>query len=71
MINSILKQSILSSLLCCSYLYAQKAEEMPQFAWALLWFAEVLKNNGRGGEASSFEKQAATVSAAIQAKAKR
>lgn len=30
MINSILKQSILSSLLCCSYLYAQKAEEMPQ-----------------------------------------
>ena len=49
----------------------KKAEEMPQYAWALLWFAEVLKNNGRGGEASSFEKQAATISAAIQAKAKK
>ncbi len=49
----------------------KKAEEMPQYAWALLWFAEVLKNNGRGGEASSFERQAATVTAAIQAKAKK
>jgi len=49
----------------------KKAEEMPQYAWALLWFAEVLKNNGRGGEASSFERQAATVTAAINAKVKR
>ena len=49
----------------------KKAEEQSQFAWALLWFAEVLKNNGRAGEAASFERQAATVTAAIQAKAKK
>lgn len=49
----------------------KKAEEQSQFAWALLWFAEVLKNNGRAGEAASFERQAASVTAAIQAKAKK
>ncbi|MDX2106545.1 MAG: hypothetical protein SFY67_09090 [Candidatus Melainabacteria bacterium] len=49
----------------------KKAEEQAQFAWALLWFAEVLKNNGRASEAASFERQAATVTATIQAKAKK
>ncbi|MCW5824526.1 MAG: hypothetical protein KIT34_17125 [Cyanobacteria bacterium TGS_CYA1] len=49
----------------------KKAEEQAQFAWALLWFAEVLKNNGRASEAASFERQAATVTATVQAKAKK
>ncbi len=49
----------------------KKAEESPKFAWALLWFAEVLRNNNRGGEASSFENQAAKVTANLRARASR
>lgn len=46
----------------------KKAEESPKFVWALLWFAEVLRNNKRDNEASAFERQSQTIAAALRAK---
>lgn len=46
----------------------QKAENTPEYAWALLWVAEVLKTNDRAPEASKYESRAQQVTARLRAK---
>lgn len=46
----------------------RKAETTPEYAWALLWIAEVLKTNDRASDAAKFTARAQQVTARLQAK---
>ncbi|HMO20426.1 MAG TPA: hypothetical protein PKC98_05600 [Candidatus Melainabacteria bacterium] len=45
-----------------------KADSSPEYAWALLWFAEVLKTNDRAPEAAKYEGLAQQVTARLRSK---